>query len=74
MSLCLTKYQALKYGGMDVYLHTFLISVPGGGEWSASRIQLCRTEIKNKFEMFRIKSCPEILWNVSILPQNYVTS
>jgi hypothetical protein len=36
MSLCLTKHYAMKaYGGMDVYIDDFLISVMDGGEWSA---------------------------------------
>jgi hypothetical protein len=25
------------HGGVDVYIHIFLTSVPAGGEWSASR-------------------------------------
>jgi hypothetical protein len=25
------------YGGVDVYIHVYLISVLAGGEWSASR-------------------------------------
>jgi hypothetical protein len=25
------------YGGVDVYIHIFLISAPVGGQWSASR-------------------------------------
>jgi hypothetical protein len=38
LSLCLTKYHAMKtYWGVEVQLHAFLISALDGGEWSASR-------------------------------------
>jgi hypothetical protein len=39
LSLCLTiKHYAMKaYGGVDVYIHIFLISALVGGEWSPSR-------------------------------------
>jgi hypothetical protein len=37
LSLCLIKHHSIKtYGGVEVYLHAFLISALDGGEWSAS--------------------------------------
>jgi hypothetical protein len=36
LSLCLTKYCALKtYGRLEVFFHTFITSVPDVGEWSS---------------------------------------
>jgi hypothetical protein len=38
MSLCYTKYHAMKtYWGSGIQLYAFLSSAPAGGEWSASR-------------------------------------
>jgi hypothetical protein len=42
LSVSLTKHSAIRtYGGVEVWLHTFLTSALDGGEWSASRPSCC---------------------------------
>jgi hypothetical protein len=43
------------YGGVDVYIHVFLTSAIGGGEWSASRHALINAGGKTPPDTHRIK-------------------
>jgi hypothetical protein len=66
LSLCffLTEHHATRRsGGVELYLHAFLISTPDGGEWSASRpgcftprVQLLTNSLLRQYRIF-----PEIL-------------